>query len=270
MGIVLSLECASSVKKVALKRSLGIIIAMLKRIIVFFILNYSLAQAWDSSDFKSESLSPFTTNAKNVFYAGAALTIGVLIFEDSIIDYTQRDISNDKPLGSLSKLGDLSGQLIPNAFYVIGQSLAFYSGDELGYSRAIGMIKATAYSSGLTTVLKYTIREPRPGNNSERNSFPSGHSTSAFAFGGYVYEEHGWRWGVPALALATLVGVSRINDNRHYLHDVLSGMTIGMMYGVGISKIDQVKRSSGEKDVGVSFVPLFDSTIRGISLYKEF
>lgn len=229
-----------------------------------------MLNAWDGSDFKSESLSPFTTTARNIFYVGAGLTIGVLIFEDSIVDPTQEEFSNDKPLGSLSQFGDLAGKLVPNAIYVIGQSLAGYSGDELGYSRAIGMIKATAYSSGVTTVLKYTIREPRPGTSPDRNSFPSGHATSAFAFGGYIYEEHGWKWGVPALALASFVGVSRINDNRHYLHDVFAGMTIGLMYGVSISKIDQAKRLAGEKDAGISIVPLFDSTNRGLALYKEF
>ena len=240
------------------------------KIAIFSILVSSSAYAWDTQDFKSESLSPFNTSARNIFYVGAGLTVGVLFFEDSIIDYTQKDLSVDKPLGSLSKFGDLAGQLVPNALYVAGQVIAGYSGDELGYSRALGMIKATAYSSTMTTVLKYTIREPRPGLSPERNSFPSGHTTSAFAFGGYIYEEHGWKWGVPALALASFVGVSRINDNKHYLHDVLAGMTIGLMYGVGISKVDQNKREANEKEVGGTFVPLFDSKTRGLAFYTEF
>lgn len=240
------------------------------KFVIFSLFNLSVASAWDMKDFKTEALSPFTTSARNVFYVGAGLTLTVLIFEDSIVDYTQKDLSNDKPLGSFSKFGDLAGQMLPNMIYVIGQSIAGYRGDEYGYSRALGMIKATAYSTGMTTALKYAIREPRPGDTKERNSFPSGHTTSAFAFAGYVYEEHGWQWGVPMLGLASFVGISRINDNRHYLHDVLSGMTIGMMYGVGLSKIDKEKRAAGDKEAGITVVPLFDSTVRGIGLYKEF
>lgn len=228
------------------------------------------AYAWDSTDLKDEALSPFTTSAKNIFYVGAGLTLTVLVFEDSIVDYTQKDLANDKPLGSLSKFGDLAGQMLPNALYAIGQTLAGASGDKYGYSRAMGMLKASAYSSGVTTVLKYSIREPRPGASTDRNSFPSGHSTTAFAFGGYVYEEHGWKWGVPALALASFVGVSRINDNRHYLHDVLAGTTIGLMYGVGISKIDKLRRAEGKEEAGITVVPLFDSKVRGLALIKEF
>lgn len=239
-------------------------------LLIFFVSLTSTAYSWDGADFKNEVLSPFTTNARNVFYVGAGLTLTVLIFEDSIVDYTQKDLSNDKPLGSFSKFGDLAGSMIPNAIYVIGQTIAGASGDELGYSRAIGMLKASAYSSAVTTTLKYTIREPRPGTSTDRNSFPSGHSTMAFAFAGYVYEEHGWKWGVPSLALASFVGISRINDNRHYIHDVLAGMTIGMMYGVGVSIVDKEKRARNEKDVGVTVIPLFDSTTKGFALVKEF
>lgn len=239
------------------------------KVLMIFLLSITSAHAWDLTDFKDESLSPFTTTARNVLYVGGGLTLAVLIFEDSIVDPTQKDFVDDKPLGSLSKFGDLAGQMIPNALYVMGQAIAGYNGDKYGYTRAMGMFKASAYASGVTTVLKYGIREPRP-NSSARNSFPSGHATTAFAFAGYVYEEHGWKWGVPALALGAFVGASRINDNRHYLHDVLAGATIGLAYGIGISKIDSMKREKGEKEAGVTFVPIFDSNTKGLAMIKEF
>jgi hypothetical protein len=230
----------------------------------------STAFAWDTSDLKTEALSPVTTSARNVLYVGGALTLGVLIFEDSIVDYTQEDLSNDKPLGSLSKFGDLAGQLVPNALYAIGMSLAGANGDPKGYTRAIGMLKASAYATTLTTGLKYAIREPRPGKTNERNSFPSGHATTAFAFSGYVLEEHGWKWGAPALVLSTFVGVSRINDNRHYLHDVLAGATIGMAYGIGISKIDKKKADGTEEKEALTIVPIFDWDTKGLALIYDF
>ena len=36
------------------------------------------------------------------------------------------------------------------------------------------------------------------------------------------------------LALAGTVALSRMNDNKHYLHDVVAGATIGTAYGLGI------------------------------------
>lgn len=244
---------------------------MRKTFALFLILFSSQSYAWNMQDFKDESLSPFTTSARNVLIVGTGLTLGVLIFEDSIVDPTQEEVVNHKPLGSLSKFGDLSGQMLPNALYAIGQALAGVSGDPMGYNRAMGMLKASAYASGVTTALKYTIREPRPTNgHNERNSFPSGHSTTAFAFSGYVLEEHGWGWGIPALTVSSFVAASRINDNRHYLHDVLAGATIGLAYGIGISKVDKAKREKGEKEAGLTIVPIFDSNTKGLALIKEF
>lgn len=230
----------------------------------------NLSYAWDMSDLKDESLSPFTTSARNVLYVGGGLTLGVLLFEDSIVDPTQKEFANDRPLGSFSKFGDLAGQLVPNALYAIGQSLAGVSGDPKGYNRAIGMMKASMYAASVTTVLKYAIREPRPGKTNEKNSFPSGHSTTAFAFSGYVLEEHGWAWGAPALALSSFVAASRLNDNRHYLHDVLSGAAIGLAYGIGISKLDKQKTEREKESGSLSIVPIFNWETKGIALIKDF
>lgn len=46
-----------------------------------------------------------------------------------------------------------------------------------------------------------------------------------------LLQRFGWRAGVPAYAVASLVTTSRIRDNRHYLSDVVFGATIGMVAG---------------------------------------
>jgi PAP2 superfamily len=238
----------------------------MKKISILVLLLSSLdALSWDSKDFSAELLSPVTTKAKYVLYGGVALTATVLIFEDQIVDPVQAETTEDKPLGDFSKYGDLAGQMVPNALYVIGQSIGGATGDKKGYERALGMFKATMYASGVTTVLKYTVREPRPYDHKIRNSFPSGHSTTAFAFGGYILEEHGWKWGVPALGLSMLTGLSRINDNKHYLHDVLAGATIGLAYGIGIARQQKTKR-----ETDFSFAPIFDAQTKGIAAIKAF
>lgn len=221
--------------------------------------------SWDKEDFKAEVASPVTTDARKVLIYGSALTLGAALFQHEIGDHIQKDMVKHKPFGDYSKYGDLMGQLVPNAAYVLGQAIAGYSGSGQGYARALGMFKATAYASGVTTVIKYSVREPRPNNHQDRNSFPSGHSTTAFAFAGYVLEEHGWAWGAPSLALAGFVGASRINDNKHRLHDVLAGGTIGLAYGIGIAKIQKKK---GET-MGY-FSPIVDRSTQGVAWYREF
>ncbi len=239
-------------------------------IILLALLSFSV-RAWDTNDFKEESLSPITTSARNVVMVSTGLTVGLIFFENSIIDPTQKSFVDHKPLGSLSKTGDLMGKMVPNALYAIGMGLDGLSGNNIGYQRALGMFKASAYAGVVTTALKHTARERRPvGNSYERNSFPSSHATNAFAFAGYVFEEHGIVWGAPSLLLATFVGLSRVNDNRHFIHDVIAGAGIGLAYGIGISKTDRLKKERDEIKAGLMVYPIFDRETKGLAMIYEF
>ena len=64
------------------------------------------------------------------------------------------------------------------------------------------MISATAYAVEVALVngLKYTVREPRPGADNERNSFPSGHTATVFTGAELVRKEYGWGIGSAAYA----------------------------------------------------------------------
>lgn len=227
----------------------------------------SLVSAWSFKDFKEEVSVPVTTDAKYALIGGAAVTLTLVMFEDEIIDPFQQKQVRNKTLGQSSRWGDWMGQLVPNAIYIGAMSVSGYNGDPEGYRRAIGMFKATSYAVSVSTILKYTVREPRPIDSSWKNSFPSGHTTSAFAFSGYVMAEHEYWIGIPAFILSTFIGYSRINDNMHWLHDVTAGATIGWVYGWGISKLQQKQKKDAES---AFIVPIIDSRTAGLSLYREF
>lgn len=61
-------------------------------------------------------------------------------------------------------------------------------------------------------------------------SFPSGHSMSSFAAatGLFVRKK---KWGIPALALALLIALSRMYFYVHYPTDILAGTLIGIALG---------------------------------------
>ena len=62
------------------------------------------------------------------------------------------------------------------------------------------------------------------------NSFPSGHTTAAFAAGVVWWKTLPWTWGrVGALALAVLMGCSRLYVGVHFPSDVLAGAAVGAL-----------------------------------------
>lgn len=180
--------------------------------------------------------SPYTTPARPVLLWGSGLAIGLALLEDQISDPLQERANTGRPLGvTPTNLGALAGALIPNIAYASAMLIgAASTSDGRMLSNAEVMIKATIYSQLTTHALKYIVREPRPDGSGEKVSFPSGHATSAFSFASVIQAEHGWIYGGLAYTYATLVAYGRMNDNRHYLHDVVAGATIGASYGLGL------------------------------------
>lgn len=198
------------------------------------------------------------------FFSGTALTLTTLAFRKKMIDELQHDQNTRKPLGNWSEAGDLYGQMIPNVIYTGGMIAAHHWGQNgLAASRAQLMIMASGEAVLISTVAKFIVREKRPDSN-QRTSFPSGHSTSAFAFASVVGAVHGWTWGVPAYAMAAFTGWSRINDNKHFLNDIVAGATIGISTGLGVYYA-QKKRLEG-KEAAFMILPYPVEEGAGLSL----
>ena len=96
------------------------------------------------------------------------------------------------------------------------------------------MIVGDAFSlmtmGAVVTGMKYSIKRMRP-DNSKRNSFPSGHSAEAFMSATMLYKEYGelspWV-GIGAYGTASLVAISRIMNDKHWMSDVLFGAGVGI------------------------------------------
>lgn len=86
---------------------------------------------------------------------------------------------------------------------------------------------AIARTELMTYSLKYGIDAERPNGGSE--SFPSGHTSVAFAGAEFIRKQYGLWVGIPAYLTAGYVGWSRVISNNHYPRDVLAGATIGIL-----------------------------------------
>lgn len=104
-------------------------------------------------------------------------------------------------------------------------------GDWRGDLEAAGSLVA---AGGTTFVLKELIHERRPDRSDDR-SFPSGHTSISFAAAATLEKRYGWQAGLPALAVASFVGLARVQADKHYVHDVIAGAVIGGVSGLLIT-----------------------------------
>ncbi len=106
-------------------------------------------------------------------------------------------------------------------------------------TRAAGRVGASLLVAGATaTAGKLMFGRPRPeqsldadGYNpfSGQASMPSGHATMAFALATSLSDEiHSPLASLGLYGMATAVGWSRVNDDRHWLSDVAAGALVGI------------------------------------------
>lgn len=95
------------------------------------------------------------------------------------------------------------------------------------------IILGTAYliMGGTVTILKRTGNVERPDGSSQ-NSFPSGHTATAFMGAEFLCQEYKdvsvW-YGISGYLVATGTGLFRMYNNRHWLTDVAAGAGIGIL-----------------------------------------
>jgi membrane-associated phospholipid phosphatase len=85
------------------------------------------------------------------------------------------------------------------------------------------------------------------------SSFPSGHTTAAFAAATVFAVEYRNKPVIPIIAysIATLVGVSRVTENKHWATDVLAGAALGYLTGRQVSlnyhRFARIKNAEAKK-----------------------
>ncbi|MDD7886745.1 phosphatase PAP2 family protein [Flavivirga sp. 57AJ16] len=95
------------------------------------------------------------------------------------------------------------------------------------------IVLATAYliMGSSVNILKKTTNITRP-DGSSTNSFPSGHTATAFMGAEFLYQEYKdvsvW-YGITGYVVAAGTGLFRLHNERHWLTDVATGAGIGIL-----------------------------------------
>ncbi|MCO4821997.1 MAG: phosphatase PAP2 family protein [Flavobacteriaceae bacterium] len=120
---------------------------------------------------------------------------------------------------------------------------------------------ATAAAINLVVVqgMKYSIAEPRP-DGSSNNSFPSGHTATAFMGAHIFHKEYKHRspfYSIAAYTLATFTGVFRQLNNRHWVSDVFAGAGIG----IGTTELAYLLNDGWWKEKGINEIEATERVI---------
>ncbi|MCF3111269.1 phosphatase PAP2 family protein [Niabella sp. CC-SYL272] len=130
-------------------------------------------------------------------------------------------------------------------------------------------------NAALVTPLKHLTNVERP-DGSNHLSFPSGHTSTAFASAEFLRREYKdispW-YGIGGYAVAAATGVLRMFNNRHWLGDVVAGAGFGIA-STNLAYLCYNKLHIGQKKDGQGnttyFYPAVSGRSYGLGLVKNF
>jgi membrane-associated phospholipid phosphatase len=159
-------------------------------------------------------------------------------------------------------------------------------GDRSRWYHVKGLAQTLSTGVAITAGLKVTFGRHRPDYDpaadamDDHRSFPSGHSTQAFAIATYaaaylhthVFDDP---WGPGAVAsyaalygAATAVAAERVVHNQHHLSDVAAGALLGSATSVAffIYQEHRFRNRSERSETGPVITPLIENSSYGLQL----
>ena len=190
---------------------------------------YTAPLHWDATDWS--------------YFGGVLAALGVADHFDSQVRAHFTQGSHDALAGGDP---DELQDALPAAAALVGTwMVATLFDDRDAQTVAWAMTEAAGLSLSTGLVLKYAGGRERPNQTTDPNlwfrggsSFPSLHSTAAFAVG-TVFAESGegdYRWltRLVGYGLAVFTGYERLKHNEHWLSDVFAGAAVGTSTGAFI------------------------------------
>lgn len=201
-------------------------------ILFFFVLSEGNSQTRDTL-LPSKNLE--TISYKQFIVPSSLILSGFLLKNTNINLTFQKDIRNFFGSNFQTK----TDNFIP--FIPIAQ---VYGGKYLGYKpkndvqhQTINIAIANLITQGTIEVMKHSFQEERP-DKSDNYSFPSGHTAFAFTNATllfYEFKDSNIWYASSGFLFATVTGILRIANNKHFSSDVLTGAGIGLGVGLTVS-----------------------------------
>lgn len=198
----------------------------------------------------------FSTNNILPLAAGAGGALIVSNWDQEISDALRDDDS------TFSELGHWMGRPALSAA-AIGTMLVATPFTENAKYRSFTFTVAQAFivDNVVAFGTKAAVGRERP-NGADDQSFYSGHTSNTFMWATVIEDHFGWKAGVPAYVVASLVGVSRVTRGSHWASDVVFGATMGIIVGKTASR--GTRHSVSDRQIAL--VPVVGGGNRGVSV----
>jgi membrane-associated phospholipid phosphatase len=219
--------------------------------------------------------------------AAAAVVATGFLLDNRLHDASQRSrtTSRDDAAVTIQKFGAEYSFAVLGGFAVVG--LAGKNREAMNIA-VDGLLSSVIAAGVVGPFFKVAMGRARPNAGegpdsfspfSSNASFPSGHTTQAFAVASVVAAHDGRLWvSVLSYGLAGSVGFARIEQDAHWSSDVLAGAILGTVVGNAVVKVNERIRagrasdSRGEGDSGpsLSLGPVLLRKGGGLSVVASF
>jgi membrane-associated phospholipid phosphatase len=221
----------------------------------------AMAQAADPPTVRKPLFTPADLAAAGGF---AILTLAITPADQKLANAVQDSIRQGRMLfqrtaAFVREVATPGSIIIGSTLYAVGR----IGGNERMAELGLHGLEALAVGGGVTYLIKGTVGRARPymGLDSPRSfglwrgfgsedyrSFPSGHTVMAFAAAAAVthttndwWPKSTWYIGTAMYGGATLAGVSRMYNNKHWASDVVVGAAIGTFAGLKVIRYHETR-----------------------------
>ena len=154
----------------------------------------------------------------------AAVGLAMIPTDGYVRDYTQENLKGFQSVfDDYLQYAPWAAHMAMGVCGVKGESKSRY---QIFTADALAAVMMASVVKGV----KYCVNRTRPDGG--ENSFPSGHTATAFAGATLLAHEYGRKsvWiPIAGYTAATVTGAMRVVNNRHYVSDVIVGAAVGIL-----------------------------------------
>jgi membrane-associated phospholipid phosphatase len=181
---------------------------------------------------KIKSKIPNIHTIKAIIFPASLISYGFISTQSSSLKHLDHRVANGVRNNNLLIHSDLDDYMqYSPAIVAFGLKLSGIKSKHNLADMSIIYALSCALEGGTVHSLKKLTARMRP-DDSAHNSFPSGHTATAFIAAEFLYQEYKDQslWiGISGYTIASFIGISRILKNRHWVSDVVAGTGFGIL-----------------------------------------